>query len=324
MFKMLKLNNGENKNCAPVGFTLVELMVVLAVIALLMMFLLPNMRSSFQRAESTSCKNNLHQYGIAMGRYMSDYKGYFIYPGDQAEGAVAGADSSFGGLGTYKGGVRAGAAEAGTMSGSVGHYWWTFIEEYIPAKTTVQSLDTGEQSIRICPSVLRELKAGGNYFNPKSPAFKGSRKETWYDGSENYVADFEAGYDETNKDIIFQECFTTYAINKYSGVYYANRTNISSHTIAFIDWNAKEGWGRARSAAGEAEGGIMCTNWMFNNEARGIRQDTPKGTNWWVNEVGFYHKDGTNAYANYVAMDGSVGSVSSNEITENYFKPSGP
>ncbi|MBU4367120.1 MAG: DUF1559 domain-containing protein, partial [Kiritimatiellae bacterium] len=72
------------------GFTLVELMVVVAIISILLMLLIPNIRAMREKAWSSYCQNNLRQYGIAMNQYMADYSGYFIYPG--AGGRSYGAD----------------------------------------------------------------------------------------------------------------------------------------------------------------------------------------------------------------------------------------
>ncbi len=303
------------------AFTLVELMVVLAVIALLVMLLVPNLRRAFQRAETTSCKNNLHQFGVAMGRYMSDHKGYFIYPGEGGQDVLYSSTPGAYSKTAIPGGEHARSGDWTTDS-SRAEDVENFIVDYLPEQITLRSLDAGKQSVRICPSILREIKAAGNYFDDKSPNFKGYRIET-VDQGENQMADWEElegdGGRDADENVVLDHYFTTYAINLYSpgvsNVYRADRKNISNKTIAFIDWNAREGW----------RGEITHTNWMFNNTARGIVQDTPKRTDaWWVTEVGFHHKDGTNAYANYVAMDGSVGSVSSNEITLDYFTAAGP
>lgn len=56
------------------GFTLIEMLVVIAVIAILAGILLPVYTSAQKRASLTACASNLKQLGVAMKQYASDHK----------------------------------------------------------------------------------------------------------------------------------------------------------------------------------------------------------------------------------------------------------
>ena len=61
------------------GFTLVELLVVVAIISLLVAILLPSLGKARERAKTTSCLSSMRQLGIMYRTYLQDQGSKGIY-----------------------------------------------------------------------------------------------------------------------------------------------------------------------------------------------------------------------------------------------------
>lgn len=107
------------------GFTLIELMIVIAIIAILAAILVPNFIRARAQGQLTACKSNLKNIGTAMEMYSTDWAGK--YPGGIAglvpnylktipECPAAAAD-------TYTGNFAVGAAAPTNPQGYQDYYY---------------------------------------------------------------------------------------------------------------------------------------------------------------------------------------------------------
>jgi prepilin-type processing-associated H-X9-DG protein len=66
------------------AFTLMELLVIMAIIAILMGLLVPGVHVLRENGRAADCSNNLRQWGLAMSTYLDDKRG--IFPSDGTDG----------------------------------------------------------------------------------------------------------------------------------------------------------------------------------------------------------------------------------------------
>lgn len=62
------------------GFTLVELLVVISVIAMLLAILIPSLNKARQIVCSMVCRSHMRQYGMAMSTYTTEWNNFFAGP----------------------------------------------------------------------------------------------------------------------------------------------------------------------------------------------------------------------------------------------------
>ena len=67
------------------AFTLIELLIIIAIISILAAMLLPALKSARNKAKSAVCTNNLRQIGLALQMYASDWDGW-LPPGASDDG----------------------------------------------------------------------------------------------------------------------------------------------------------------------------------------------------------------------------------------------
>lgn len=130
------------------GFTLVELLVVISIIALLLSILVPSLSKARESAKRTVCKSRLSNHGKAFHMYANDWNGYLPpYVIDPAK-----------------------------MMGS-GNWWW-----FNKINTLVELADNDRDAGRIYPHYLNEPKL---FYCPNAEWLESKNPNLWPGWSPN-------------------------------------------------------------------------------------------------------------------------------------------
>ncbi len=101
------------------GFTLIEILVVVSIIAVLIAILLPAISGARENARGVQCSSGMRQWGIANGCYGADFKGFIPARGD------------FTGSISYRSGTDPRTAYTGARLASA---WYNALPRYINVK----------------------------------------------------------------------------------------------------------------------------------------------------------------------------------------------
>jgi prepilin-type N-terminal cleavage/methylation domain-containing protein/prepilin-type processing-associated H-X9-DG protein len=123
------------------GFTLVELLVVIGIIALLISILLPALNKAREASRVAACLSNLRQLGNIHATYVAENKGYIV-PCDIGDWMTA----------------------PGANGYAILDSWETILvaSRYLPYPQTVANAPPSESNALFCPSALQEFIANSS------------------------------------------------------------------------------------------------------------------------------------------------------------------
>lgn len=163
------------------AFTLVEILIVIAIIALLMSLLIPAVQKARETANRMSCANNLRQIGLALQHYHNDYK---HLPSIYQAGFASNHQFNFEGYGY----------NYGPINGNAGPTWAVALLPYLEEEYLDNAWKTGRETV---DSSLGYVQHEGSYYDqtwwpplggPDLPPYPGGPH--FFDGARHPVAVF--------------------------------------------------------------------------------------------------------------------------------------
>jgi len=240
------------------GFTLVELLVVIGIIAIMIGILLPTLQSARRSADTVKCSAALREIGNCVAMYVNDNKGWICPAKTQTNYVISYTNV---------------AGSSASVTQNAQQYWWSFLAKYA-SRAKLNTLSTNaDEAAAAQATIFWGCPSFGKYFTGAIGGLNRQQNGYGWNAFPEYTASFPPPADPPNTLADFGDTFSP------NGIAVPGAKITAPASATFPDWNVivSGRWYKARQYTQAQERALVADAafWLLEVQAAPLNGQIP-------------------------------------------------